>query len=174
MIKHQPICSPKISLLVVYEPHKPAFSSFRLKTKSRMGGYAICYTRCARRSTLYALRYTLYAIRFTLHTIRYTPHVIYAVRYTLYVIRCKQPLGQIVPKTNKSFQKRFLGQIIPNQPLGQIVPQTACGTNCSNNSFPNMPIKISPPSPLKKKGPGVLPAKRLNPPSSRLRDVSGV
>ena len=72
-----------------------------------------------------------------------TRHPSYAVRYTLY-------------HTNnlwdKSFQKQALGQIVPKTTLGQIVPKK------------KRPNKFSPPSPLKKKGPGVLPAKWLNPP----------
>jgi len=78
-----------------------------------------------------------------------------------------QALGQIVPnassETNrsknklrdKSFQKPALGQIVPKHTLGQTVPK-------KKKIRPN---KFSPSSPLKKKGPGVLPAERLNPPA---------
>ena len=65
-----------------------------------------------------------------------TRHPSYAVRYTLY-------------RTNnlwdKSFQKQALGQIVPKTTLGQIVPKR------------KGPNKFPPPSPLNKKGPGVLP-----------------
>ena len=87
----------------------------------------------------------------------------------------KQPLGQIVPKTtsgtnrsknnlwDKSFQKQRLGQAL-KKTLGQIVPTTISGTNRSRRTCHLGPTnKFSPPSPLKKRGPGVLPAKRLNP-----------
>ena len=91
-------------------------------------------------------------------------------------IKKKQSLGQIVPKTtsgtnrsknnlwDKSFQKQRLGQALKKTP-GQIVPTTISGTNRSRRTCHLGPTnKFSPPSPLKKKGPGVLPAKRLNPP----------
>ena len=108
---------------------------------------------------LYAIRYTLYAPRFALATIRYTLYTIrytsYAIRYTLYAMRHALYAIRYTPRTtsgtnrsknklwDKSFQKQTLGQIVPK----------------NKKKRPN---KFSPSSPLKKKGPGVFPAERLN------------
>ena len=73
-------------------------------------------------------------------------YTLHAIRHTLYAIPYKQPLGQIVPKTSSGTNRS----------------KTGSGTNRSKNK--KRPNKSFPPSPHKKKGPGMLPASRHNPP----------
>ena len=74
------------------------------------------------RCTLYAIRYTLYATRYTLFGTHdeLEANTLYALCSTLYAIRCKQPLGQIVPKTssgtNRSTKQKMSQQILPTKP----------------------------------------------------------